>query len=603
MGAADDRPVKDGAQGPAPKTRLERVRAVLPYLGSLLWPRRYVLASAVLLLVLSRALAMVLPASIQIIVDDVIGKKRLDVLAWVAAAILAATVAQGATGWATSRMLTNLAQGLILQLRREVHSHLLQLPIMFFDSTSIGALQSRIMHDVESLETVSGTGLVGVMGSALSGVLALGVLIQLDPALALASAGLLALFAGLTLALAWRKRRQPFGEYAQAYGEITSRLTEALGGIRVLKSFGAEAREREAFAASSSRLMNAVRRINDMSAGMAMAGSVFLGGALAAVIYLGSVRVLSGAMTLGQVLTFVAFLGMLAGATFQLVSFAPEVARAIVGAERVQAILAQAPEDADARRVVRIGRVKGAVEADRVGFTYDGQKQALKDVSFRADPGTVTALVGRSGAGKSTLAALLASLYTPTSGRMSVDGVDLATVTLDSYRSQIGLVLQDTFLFDGTIRENVALARPDATDAEIFEACRTAHVDEFADALPAKYETRIGERGVKLSAGQRQRIAIARALLVDPAILVLDEPTSNLDMESEARVRDALAALAKGRTTFVIAHRPSTVKGADQVLVLEAGEIVERGTHEQLVKAGGRYGRLHAEMMGAVEQR
>jgi ABC-type multidrug transport system fused ATPase/permease subunit len=438
-----------------------------------------------------------------------------------------------------------------------------------------------------------------VMGSLLTGAFALAVLVRIDPVLALASAGTLAVFTALTVAFAWHKRRQPYGEYAEAYAEISSRLTEALGGIRVIKSFGAESREGEAFAISSSRLMNALKRIADMSAATAMAGSVFLGVALAAVIYVGSLRVVSGAMTLGEVLTFVAFLGMLGAATFQLAAFAPDLARAIVGLERVQQVLSEPRENTDARRTVRLGRVNGAVEAERVGFTYDSGKRALEDVSFRADRGTITAFVGRSGAGKSTLAALIASLYAPTSGRILVDGVDLAAVTLDSYRAQVGLVLQDTFLFDATIRDNVALARPGAAEADVLRACRTAHVDEFAESLPNKYETRIGERGVKLSAGQRQRIAIARALLVDPAILVLDEPTSNLDLESEAHVRDALAELERGRTTFVIAHRLSTVKDADQVLVIERGEIVERGTHEELVKAGGRYCKTYAEIVQA----
>jgi ABC-type multidrug transport system fused ATPase/permease subunit len=592
MQGATDR--KEHVEGPgrAKPTKWQRTRAVLPYMGSLLWPQRFVLAAAVCLLVLSRALGVVLPASVQLIVDQVVGNKRLDLLSWIALAIMAATIAQGATSWATSRLLSNLAQRLIMDLRREVHGHVLRLPAVFFDSSSIGALVSRIMHDVEGLEAVSGTGLVGVMGALLTGAIALVMLLRLDPALALASAGLLAIFAACTVAVFWRRERQPYGEYAQAYGETTGRLTEALGGIRVIKSFGAEQRERERFEASCSRLMNAIMRVNDMSAGTALAGSVFLGIATAAVIFVGSERVLSGAMTLGQVLAFVAFLGMLVGAVLQLVAFVPAMARAIVGLERVQQILTEPREDADQRRHVRIGRVAGSMEVDNLGFVYDGGKQALAGVSLRADPGTVTALVGRSGAGKSTLAAVLASLHVPSAGRVLVDGVDLATVTLESYRSQVGLVLQDAFLFDGTIRENVALARPDASEAEVLDACRTAHVDEFAEDLPARYETPIGERGVRLSAGQRQRIAIARALLANPAILVLDEPTSNLDLESEAHVMDAIAKLEKGRTTFVIAHRLSTLKGAHQVLVLEAGEIVERGTHDDLIKAGGRYAAL-----------
>lgn len=598
MAIANHNDAQGAGQPAGTPSKWQRTRAVLPYIGSLLWPRRSVLGAAVLLLVLSRALGLVLPASIQLIVDQLVGKARSYPIAWIVLAILAATIGQGATAWATSRMLSNLAQRLIMDLRREVHAHVLRLPAVFFDSSSTGALVSRIMHDVESVEGVSGAGIVGVAGAALTGVFALAMLIRLDWALALASAGLVAVFAALAFVLFWRLQRQPWSECAQAYGDMTARLTEALGGIRVIKSFGAEDRERERFAASSLRLMTATRKASDLSAGMTMTGSVFFAAATAGVIYVGSLRVLSGAMTIGQVLTFVALLGMLAGAAMQIISFAPQVARAIVGVERVQQILGEPREDADQRRQGRIGRITGLIDVENVAFVYGNGTRALEGVSFRAHPGTLTALVGRSGAGKSTLGALLASLYVPASGRIAVDGVDLAAVMLDSYRSQVGLVLQDTFLFDVSIRENVALARPDATDAEILDACRTAHVDEFAEHLPARYETVIGERGVRLSAGQRQRIAIARALLANPPILVMDEPTSNLDLESEAHVRDALAKLQKGRTTVVIAHRMSTVQGADQILVLENGQIVERGTHERLVNAGGRYAALYAKSVG-----
>jgi ABC-type multidrug transport system fused ATPase/permease subunit len=591
MGTAEDSQARDTEKRPAKPTRWQRTRAVLPYLASLLWPKRFVLAAAVGLLFLSRALGMVVPASIQLIVDQVVGQKRTNLLFWIAIVILAATLAQGATGWLTSRILTNMAQQLIRDLRREVHSHALRLPAVFFASKCTGTLVSRIMHDVASVESVCGSGLVAVMGALLTGAIAFAVLLLQDALLTFESAGLLALFAA-TLLVVFSKSKKPYREYAETYGHVAARLTEALGGIRVIKSFRAEDRERARFAEGSERLMNALRRGNDISSGMGLAGSAFLGGATAMVAYLGSRRVLSGAMTLGEMLAFVAFLGLFVGAVLQVISYGPDVARAIVGLERIREILDEAAEGANEQRERRLGRITGAIEVEKVGFEYrrDGEAvQALGDISFRAERGTVTALVGRSGAGKSTLAALLASLCTPTKGRILVDGVDLSTVTLDSYRAQVGLVLQDTFLFDATIRENVALASPEASEQAVVDACRAAQVDDFAEALPSRYETRVGERGIALSAGQRQRIAVARALLADPAILVLDEPTSNLDPESEARVEAAIARLAAGRTTFVVAHRLSTVRRASQILVLEAGKIVERGTHDDLIRAGGRY--------------
>ena len=586
----------DGSDGSAQGTRskLERTLSVLPYVASLLWPRRGVLALAVALLVLSRALGLVMPASIQYLVDQVIGHGRLALLAWIAAAILAATAGQGVTGWVTSRMLTRLSQGLVTELRRDVHWHVLGLPAVFFDVTSVGTLVSRVMHDVYGVESLCGAGLVSATGSVLTAGLAFAVLLRLDWVMAVSGAGVLAAFLAAMAAMSWKTKR-PYQQYVEIYGRLTSRLTEAFGGIRVLKTSRAERRERAAFAAMSERLSEALRRGQDVSAVAAMAGSAFLGVATALVVYVGVHRLLGGVMTLGQLLTFVAFLGVFVGAVLGIVGFVPEVARAVVGLERIREVLAEPPEDGQGAgdgpsgRSVRLGRIRGAIEFERVGFAYPSGRQALRGVSFRAEPGTVTAVVGRSGAGKSTLAALVASLYVPAEGRILVDGVDLSTVTLDSYRAQVGLVLQDTFLFDGTIRDNVALARPEAPESAIVEACRAAYVEEFAQGFGAGYETRVGERGVALSAGQRQRIAIARALLVDPPVLILDEPTSSLDSESERYVREALARLTKGRTTLLVAHGLSAVRDADQTLVLEAGRIAERGTHAALLAMGGTY--------------
>src|SRR2546425_1906643 len=380
--------------------------------------------------------------------------------------------------------------------------------------------------------------------------------------------------------------------------EVTGRLTESLSGVRVVKGYHAEEREEKVFGAGVQRLLdNVLKTLTAMSL-MSLSATSLMGIVSAIIMFLGARQILSGAMTLGTFLTFTIFLGMMVAPVFQIVGIGTQITEALTGLERTREILNENPEDEDPGRMNRLERIRGQVVFEDVNFSYDSGKPVLFDICFQSEPGTVTALVGPSGAGKSTVIGLIAAFYTPTSGRVLVDGVDLATVRLDSYRTQLGVVLQETFLFDGAIRENVAFARPGASEEDILNACRIARVDEFAEHFTDKYETIVGERGVKLSGGQRQRVSIARAILADPRILILDEATSSLDSESEALIQEGLGYLMKGRTTFVIAHRLSTIRRADQILVVEAGKIVERGTHESLYAKGGRYFDMYTKQHG-----
>src|SRR4029077_14463318 len=416
--------------------------------------------------------------------------------------------------------------------------------------------------------------------------------------------GLTALAVGgfaFTLKQAFTKIRPIFRERAKINAEVTGRFTESVGGVRVVKGYHAEAREAEVFGAGAQRLLNNVLRSLTAMSFMSLSATVLMGVVGATVMFLGSRQIFAGTLTLGGFMTFTAFLAFLVAPVFQIVGIGTQITEALAGLDRTHEVLAERPEDKDPRRTVKLGPIRGDVVFDHVGFAYDAGKQVLYDMSFESAPGTVTALVGTSGSGKSTMISLIAAFHVPTEGAVYVDGVDLSTVRLDTYRTQLGVVLQDTFLFDGTIEENIAFARPDATKEQILEACRIARVDEFAEHFEKKYDTIVGERGVKLSGGQRQRVSIARAILADPRILILDEATSSLDSESEALIQEGLKYLMKGRTTFVIAHRLSTIRRANQILVVEAGRIVERGTHAELYAARGRYYDLYTKQHGVEE--
>src|ERR1700741_203015 len=456
------------------------------------------------------------------------------------------------------------------------------------------------MSDVEGVRNLLGTGLVELAGGLLTSLIALLVLFRISALMTALAFGALACFA-FALNKAFRTIRPIFRERGKINAEVTGRLAESLGGVRVIKGYHAEEREEQVFAKGVNRLLENVMRTLTATSMMSLSGSLLMGIVGAVIMYIGTNQILAGKLTVGGFFTYTLFLGFLVAPIVQMVAIGTQITEAFAGLERTQEILRERPEDQDPNRTVVLPDIVGRLEFDDVSFSYDGNRTVLRDVSFVAEPGTVTALVGSSGSGKSTTIGLISAFHVPTQGEVRVDGIDLSTVRLDSYRTRLGVVLQESFLFDGTIRENVAFSRPDATQEQIMRACRIARVDEFAETFADKYDTVVGERGVKLSGGQRQRISIARAILAEPRILILDEATSSLDSESEQLIQQGLSYLMQGRTTFVIAHRLSTIRRADQIMVMEQGKIVERGTHAELYAARGRYYDLYTRQHGVEE--
>jgi ABC-type multidrug transport system fused ATPase/permease subunit len=560
-------------------------------------PRRGVLAAGLVIMAINRTSSLVLPASTKYLIDDVIGKNRSEMLLPLLGAVVLATIIQGASSFALTQLLSKAAQRLIAELREKLQEHIGRLPLSYYDSNKTGNLVSRIMSDVEGVRNLVGTGLVEFIGGLMTALIAFILLVRISPMMTFVTVGFLAVF-GFALQKAFSNVRPIFKERAKINAEVTGRLTESLGGVRVIKGYHAEAREAAVFAGGVNRLLQNVLKSLTAISIMNLSASVLLGLVGGVVMFVGARQVTSGAITLGEFVTFTAFLAFLVAPVFQIVQIGTQITEAFAGLERSREVLNENPEDQDPSRTVAIGPITGRVEFRDVKFEYEPGKPVLHGIDFVAEPGTSTALVGSSGSGKSTIIGLIAAFHKPTSGEVLLDGVDLATVRLSSFRPQLGVVLQDTFLFDGTIRENVAFGRPSATNEEILEACRIARVDEFAESLENGYDTVVGERGVKLSGGQRQRVSIARAILADPRILILDEATSSLDTESEAMIQQGLGYLMRGRTTFVIAHRLSTIRRADQILVVEAGRIVERGTHASLFAAQGRYWELYTKQHG-----
>jgi subfamily B ATP-binding cassette protein MsbA len=494
-------------------------------------------------------------------------------------------------------LLSKAAQRLITELRQKVQRHIGRLPVSFYDSNKTGTLVSRIMTDVEGVRNLIGTGLVELLGGLMTACFALVILLRISAVMT----GLVAAISiGFCFGLAkmFKFVRPIFRERGVINAEVTGRLTESLGGVRVVKGYHAEDREAGVFAKGVNRLLeNVLKTLTAMSL-MSLSANVLMGLVGALVMLVGANQINKGQMTLGDFVTFTAFLAMLIAPIFQIAAIGTQLTEAIAGLDRTREVMSEKAEDADPGRTFIMPPIQGEVQFDDVYFAYEQGKEVLQGVSFVAHPGTVTALVGSSGSGKSTMIGLISAFHSPTEGAIRVDGFNLAQVRLDSYRTQLGVVLQESFLFDGTIRENIAFARPNATDEEVLNACRIARVDEFAERFADGYDTVVGERGVKLSGGQRQRVSIARALLADPRILILDEATSSLDSESEAMIQNGLRHLMQGRTTFVIAHRLSTIRRADQILVVESGRIVERGTHESLFALGGRYYDLYTRQHG-----
>ncbi len=575
----------------------QRLRTVLPILGELIRPRRGLLALGFLLMLINRVSGLVLPYSTKYLIDTVMVKHHLELLKLLVGAVLTATLIQGVTSFALTQLLSKAAQRLITELRSKVQTHIGRLSVTFHDANKSGALVSRIMSDVEGVRNLVGTGLVDLVGGLITALIALVVLFRISALMTALAFGFLLVFA-IALRKAFGTIRPIFRERGKINAEVTGRLAESLGGIRVVKGYHAEEREDSVFARGVQRLLDNVLRTLTATSVMTLSASVLLGVVGAVVMYVGAHQVAAGSLTIGGFFTYTLFMGFLIAPIMQIVQVGTQLTEALAGLERTQEILNESREDRDPRRTQTLGSIRGDIDFEKVGFSYDGSKLVLRDVSFHASPGTVTALVGSSGSGKSTTIGLIAAFHTPTEGRILVDGIDLSTVRLDSYRTQLGVVLQESFLFDGTIRDNVVFSKPDASEEEVMSACRIARVDEFAESFPEKYNTVVGERGVKLSGGQRQRISIARAILAEPRILILDEATSSLDSESEALIQQGLSYLMQGRTTFVIAHRLSTIRRADQILVMEQGQILERGRHEELYALRGRYYDLYTRQHG-----
>src|SRR3954471_14040280 len=560
----------------------------LPEIWRLVRPRRALLFVGLLLMIVNRLSGLVLPASTKFLVDDVVGKRHLSLLYPLVGVVLGATIIQGLTSYALTQTLSKAAQKLIADMRRQVQEHVGRLSVSYYDSNKTGTLVARIMSDVEGVRNLVGTGLIDFVGGLMTALIAFVVLVRISPTMTGIAFGFLLVF-GFALKKAFKTIRPIFRERAKINAEVTGRLTESLGGVRVVKGYHAEDREHQVFSGGVERLMQNVFKTLTATSLMGLSAATLMGIVGAIVMLMGTRQIIAGKLTLGGFFTYTMFLGYLVAPLFQVVGIGTQITEAIAGLERTREVLNEKPEDEDPRRTVALEDIQGDVAFEDVTFAYDPNKTVLHDVSFHSTPGTVTALVGSSGSGKSTIIGLIAAFHNPNTGKVLVDGVDLATVRIDSYRRHLGVVLQDSFLFDGSIRENVLFSKPNATEEELMRACRIARVDEFAERFEKKYDTIIGERGVKLSGGQRQRVSIARAILADPRILILDEATSSLDSESEQLIQEGLSYLMKGRTTFVIAHRLSTIRRAEQILVIEAGKVAERGTHASLYAARGRY--------------
>jgi ABC-type multidrug transport system fused ATPase/permease subunit len=558
----------------------------------LIWAHRYRLSLGMLLMVVNRLVGLVLPASSKYLIDDVILKRRSELLIPLALAVGGATLIQALSSFTLSQLLGVAAQRAITEMRKSVQEHVARLPIRYFDSTQTGVLISRIMSDAEGIRNLVGTGLVQLVGGLVTALVALSVLFYLNWRLTSITLLALAAFGGV-MTLAFKKLRPLFRERGQINAEVTGRLTESLGGIRIVKAYAAEKREELVFARGAHRLFrNVARSMTGTSAVMAFATTIV--GVIGLILMLvGGRAVLSGQMTLGDFFMYAALTAMVTVPLIEIASIGTQITEAFAGLDRIREIKRMTTEDEDESDREPCPEIIGEIAFDDVSFEYNEGVPVLKHVSFNSPAGSTTALVGSSGSGKSTLISLVMAFNRPPEGKVTVDGRDLASIRLKDYRNQLGVVLQDNFLFDGTIAENIGFGQPHATREQIVEASAVAHCEEFINGFADGYDTIVGERGVKLSGGQRQRVAIARAILAEPRILILDEATSSLDSESEAMIQDGLQSLRRGRTTFVIAHRLSTIRSADQILVLEGGEIVERGTHEELLAAAGRYKQLY----------
>jgi subfamily B ATP-binding cassette protein MsbA len=559
---------------------------------NIIWPRKNTLLIGLLLIIISRPAGLVLPAATKYLLDDAVPNKDVAMLQLIVTVIVISLIVQAVCSFLLTRILSVEAQFLISELRVKVQKKILSLPINFFDNNKSGALVSRIMTDVEGVRNLVGTGLVQLIGGSITSILALILLIQISPSMTAFTLLPVGLFAFIAMK-AFGKIRPIFRERGKLNAEVTGRLTETLNGIRVIKGFNAEASENNTFEAGAIRLFENVKSSLTATALVTSSGTFLIGLASAGILAMGGYYMIDDNLTAGELISFISLLAFMIAPIVQMSNIGSQLTEAFAGLDRTEEIMKMNPEDLLEERPIILDNINGDIEFKHVFFAYEEGKEVLNDITFKAPPGSVTALVGSSGSGKSTTASLAASFLTPKKGLITIDGYDISKVNLSSYRKNLGVVLQDDFLFEGTIRENILFPRPDATESELQDAIQGAYVNEFTDRFDEGLETIIGERGVKLSGGQKQRISIARALLADPKVIILDEATSNLDTESETFIQKSLDGLMKNRTTFVIAHRLSTIRKADQILVIEHGNIVERGTHDELIAQEGRYFELY----------
>jgi subfamily B ATP-binding cassette protein MsbA len=598
---AEGRPHGRGAragQAELPK-RKPNLKKLWPEIRALVAPRKWLLLAGLGLMAINRVAGLVLPFTSKPLLDKVLSPQhpRPDLLPGIIALVFSAMVVQAITSFSLTQLLSKAGQRLIAEMRRQVQRHVGLLSVAYYDENRTGTLVARIMTDVEGVRNLVGTGLVEFVGGLLTAVLAFLYLLHLSVTVTLTVFTVIGAFV-VVLQYAFKTIRPIFRERGKINAEVTGRLTESLGGVRVIKGYHAEEREAGVFATGVERLLQNVMKSLTMTSALSAASMTVLGLVSSVVMWLGGHRVLASTWTVGDYFSYNMFLAFMIAPVFQIVNIGTQLTEAFAGLDRTREIMAELEENQSPGRTVKMPPIQGTVRFENVEFAYDPAKPVLHGISFLAEPGTVTALVGSSGSGKSTIISLLCAFHTPIKGRVLVDDVDLSLVDLNTYRSQLGVVLQDSFLFDGTIRENILFSRPNASEEQFLFACHTARVDEFAERYPEAYDTIVGERGVKLSGGQRQRLSIARALLAEPRILILDEATSSLDSESEAMIQAGLNQLMQGRTTFVIAHRLSTIRRADQILVVEQGRIVERGNHAELFALGGRYFDLYTRQHG-----
>lgn len=574
-----------------PKNQTRKV-AIGHVFKTIIWPRRKYLFLGLFLIIISRLSGLVLPGASKILLDNVIPNQDLRMLKWLIIAIVAAIIIQASTSFLLTQILSVEAQSLIAQLRVKVQKHVIHLPVRFFDNTKTGELVSRIMTDVEGVRNLVGTGFAQMVGGVFTSIISLVLLIIISPLMTVYVLVPVAIFGFISLK-AFGKIRPIFRERGAITAEVTGRLTETLGGIRVIKGFNAEEQETGTFRAGVQKLFLNIKESLTATSLVTSSATFLLGLASAGIMGIGGYLIMNERLTLGEFLSFTLYLGFMIAPIVQMSNIGSQLTEAFAGLDRTEDIMNTPIEVEEEGRNIDLPPIRGNIRFENVYFAYEGERWVIKNINFQADEGTVTALVGSSGSGKTTIAGLAASFLKAERGIVTIDGYDMKKVKLESYRSQLGVVLQDDFLFEGTIRQNILFPCPDATNDQLILAAKAAYVTEFTDRLPEGMDTLIGERGIKLSGGQRQRIAIARAILANPRILILDEATSNLDTESESMIQESLKELLKGRTTIVIAHRLSTIRMADQILVIENGEILEKGNHEKLIQSMGRYYQLY----------